>query len=228
MISGLSELFDRIQSDSSIGAVILTGDDNAFCAGTDIGELERLDEDTALLTSKKGQALCNKLEEFRCPIIAAVNGFAAGGGFELVLACHLRVAGRDAQFSLPEVKLGAIPAYGGTQRLVREIGKARAFEMALGGRTLTAEDARRIGLVNKVVEPANVIAEAESYARDIAELSPLAIKAVIEAVVKGTDVSLEQGLELENRLFAELFSSQDVREGTRAFLEKRKPVFRGT
>jgi enoyl-CoA hydratase len=126
------------------------------------------------------------------------------------------------------VKLGAIPGYGGTQRLVREIGKARAFEMTLSGKTLTAEDARKMGLINIVVEPENVITEAELMATEIGELSQPAIRAVIEAVVKGSEMSLEQGLELENKLFSQLFSGADVREGTRAFLEKRKPIFRGT
>ncbi len=224
----LGEVFNRIQNDSNIRAVILTGDDKAFCAGTDIRELKASDENNAIQLSKRGQELCDRLENFRCPIIAAVNGVAAGGGFELVLACHLRVAARDAQFSLPEVKLGAIPGYGGTQRLVREIGKARAFEMTLSGKTLTAEDARKMGLINIVVEPENVITEAELMATEIGELSQPAIRAVIEAVVKGSEMSLEQGLELENKLFSQLFSGADVREGTRAFLEKRKPIFRGT
>src|SRR5262245_51745411 len=123
MIAALRELFDRIHSDNNIHAVILTGDDKSFCAGTDISGLAKIDEEEAQSVSENGQDLCGQLEEFRCPIIAAVNGFAAGGGFELMLACHLRVAGTDAQFSLPEVKLGLIPAYGGTQRLVREIGR---------------------------------------------------------------------------------------------------------
>ena len=228
MILRLGEELDRIENDSRIRCVILTGDDKAFCAGTDIHELAEIDEQSASQLSRKGQELCERIESFRCPIIAAVNGVAAGGGFELVLACHLRVAASDAQLSLPEVKLGAIPAYGGTQRLVREIGTARAFEMALRGETLTAGEALRIGLVNKVTEPENVIAESELLATAIGELSQPAITAVIEAVVKGSEMPLEKGLELENRLFAQLFSGADVREGTRAFLEKRKPVFRGT
>jgi enoyl-CoA hydratase len=228
MISRLSEVLGQIHDDPTIRAVILAGDDKAFCSGTDISELQSLDQEAAKLVSSKGQALCAQVEKFRCPVIAAVNGVAAGGGFELVLACHLRIAATDAQFSLPEVNLGAIPAYGGTQRLVREIGKARAFEIALAAETLTAEDARRMGLINKVVEPQNVFVEASLLAEQVAEFSPLSIRAVIEAVIEGSEMPLEQGLELESRLFADLFSKDDVREGTRAFLEKRKPVFTGT
>lgn len=228
MMSTLGEVFHRIHDDTSIRAVILTGDEKSFCSGTDIAELNQLSEAGARLVSRRGQDLCDQLESFRCPIIAAVNGIAAGGGLELMLACHLRVVASDAELSLPEVKLGVIPAYGGTQRLVKEIGRARAFEMSLAGKTLSAEAARRLGLVNKVVEPSSVVVAAQGYAEEICELAPVALGAVIQAVVKGGEVPLDQGLALENKLFAELFSGVEVREGTRAFLEKRKPVFRGT
>jgi enoyl-CoA hydratase len=228
MVSSLSDIFTNLESQRDLRAVILTGTgDKAFCAGTDITELAELDETRALEVSARGQSLCNQIEDCSVPVIAAVNGIAAGGGCELVLACHLRIAATNAQFSLPETKLGIIPAYGGTQRLAREIGEGRALEMMLTGRTVGAEEAFRVGLVNRVAPALELLAQAEALAHEIAQLAPLAIRACLEAVTQGTQLSLAEGLALESKLFARLFATDDVREGTSAFLEKRTPSFKG-
>ena len=229
MIFALSEIFANLESQTDLRAIVLTGaGDRSFCAGTDIGELGGLDKDGAREVSERGQALCNQIESCGMPVIAAVNGIAAGGGCELALACHLRIASADAQFSLPETKLGIIPGYGGTQRLAREIGHGRALEMILTGRTVSAAEALRFGLINSIVSAGDLLAKAESLAREIANLAPLAIRACLEAVTRGAELPLLEGLALEAKLFASLFASDDVREGTRAFLEKRSPVFRGS
>jgi enoyl-CoA hydratase len=228
MILALSEFFTNLESEPDLRAVILTGaGDRSFCAGTDITELANLDEDRAREVSKRGQALCNQVESCGVPVIAAINGIAAGGGCELVLACHIRIATTNAQFSLPETKLGVIPGYGGTQRLAREIGQGRALEMMLTGRTVNAAEALQFGLINRIAPVAELLGAAESLAREIASLAPLAIHACLEAVIQGAELPLAKGLDLEAKLFAGLFASDDVREGTRAFLEKRSPVFKG-
>ena len=159
------------------------------------------------------------------PVIAAVNGLAAGGGCELMLACHLRVAGTNAKFSLPEIKLGLMAPYGGTQRLDRDIGMSRAREMMLTGRWVSAEEAQAIGLVNRVVAQNNVLEESLALARQIEKLSASAIRTCLKAVTVGMELPFEDGLALERQLFAELFATEDAREGTRAFLEKREPTF---
>ncbi|HEX7177384.1 MAG TPA: enoyl-CoA hydratase-related protein, partial [Pyrinomonadaceae bacterium] len=200
-----------------------------FCAGTDIDELKALDEAGARATAERGQRVCNSVELCRIPVIAAVQGQAAGGGCELALSCHLRVAAADARFSLPELRLGVMPGYGGTQRLARAAGQGRALGAMLAGDGLGADEALRRGLVNGVAAAAgDVVNEAESLARRITDTAaPLAVRACLEAVTRGARLPLEDGLALEAELFARLFSTEDVREGTRAFLEKRKPSFRG-
>ena len=229
MLRELGEILERIERNSELRSVILTGEgDQAFSSGTDIGELAQLSEADARQVSEHGQAICTKIESLRIPVIAAINGVAAGGGFELALACHLRIAASNARFSLPEIKLGAIPGYGGTQRLAREIGRGRGLQMILTGETISAAEAREAGLINRVVELGNLIQHSLALAHEIASMAPLAVRAALEAVVAGADMSLDDGLRLESKLFASLFSSQDVREGTRAFLEKREPVFKGT
>jgi enoyl-CoA hydratase len=228
MLGALSDAFKQRQSQPGLRAVILTGaGERAFCAGTDISELATLDEREARETSKRGQATCEQIESCRVPVIAAINGLAVGGGCELALSCHLRVASTNAQFSLPETKLGVIPGYGGTHRLAREVGYGRALEMMLTGKTLTAEDARRLGLVNRVTDPAGLLPAAEALAGEIAKLAPLAIRACLQAVTRGLEHPLKEGLALEAELFASLFATEDMREGTRAFLEKRPPLFKG-
>ena len=228
MILALSDVFTNLENQTDLRSVILTGTgDQAFCAGTDIAELTHLDSDCAHEMSERGQTLCNQIENSRIPVIAAVNGIAAGGGCELALACHIRIASTNAQFSLPETKLGVIPAYGGTQRLARETGNGRALEMMLTGRTLSAAEALQFGLINHIASADDLLTEVESLAYEIARLAPLAIRACLQAVIKGAELPLAEGLALEAKLFADLFTTDDVREGTSAFLEKRSPVFKG-
>jgi enoyl-CoA hydratase len=229
MLEGLSDAFRELERQSDLRAVILTGSGEiAFCAGTDISELLELDHDHARAASERGQAVCKQIENCPVPVIAAINGIAAGGGCELALACHLRIASTNAQFTLPETKLGLIPAYGGTQRLPREVGSGRALEMMLTGKALSAEQGYQLGLVNRVTAPSEIFIAAVSLANDISSLAPLAVRACLNAVMRGLELPLEKGMSLEAALFASLFATQDTREGTRAFLEKRPPVFKGT
>ena len=224
----LGETFGRIEQEREVRVVILTGaGERAFSAGTDIAELAEMDEAGARSAAERGQDVCERIERCHVPVIAAVNGLAAGGGFELALACHIRLASTTARFSLPETKLGIIPGYGGTQRLARVTGSGRALEMMLTGKGISADEALRIGLVNRVIAPAQLLSAAEALARQIASLAPLAIRACLEAVTRGLELPLEEGLELEAKLFSGLFATEDMREGTRAFLEKRAPVFKG-
>jgi len=229
MILTLTDTFKQIEQQPDVRAVILCGaGEKAFCSGTDIEELATVtDHEHALELSERGQRLCNQIEACGVPVIAAVYGVAAGGGCELALACHLRIAATTARFSLPETKLGVIPAYGGTRRLPRELGQPRALELMLTGRTLSAEEALAFGLVNRVTQPGDLLSDAESLALEIARLAPLAIRACLNAVIRGDELTLAEGLRLEAELFASLFTTEDVREGTRAFLEKREPIFKG-
>jgi enoyl-CoA hydratase len=232
MLERLGELFDAIEKRRDLRVVILMGcagaGGEAFSAGTDITELASLDAEGARRAAQRGQQVCDLIEHCGVPVIATVGGVASGGGCELALACHLRIASTNAQFSLPETKLGVIPAYGGTQRLARVIGSGRALEMMLTGQMVSAEEALRIGLVNRVTEPAHLLADATALAQEIMQLAPLAIRACLEAVTRGQQLPLEEGLKLEAQLFSSLFETADMREGTRAFLEKRAPVFKGT
>jgi len=228
MILALSETFTDSKTKPELRAIILTAaGDQAFCAGTDVTELSKLSTKEGLDVSERGQALCNQIENSPVPVIGAINGVAAGGGCELALACHIRITSPNGSFSLPETKLGLIPGYGGTQRLAREIGPGRALEIMLTGRTVRAEEALRIGLTNRVAAAGDLLSEAESLAKDISSLAPLAIRACIEAVTRGIELPLAEGLALEAQLFSGLFATNDTREGTRAFLEKRPPVFKG-
>jgi enoyl-CoA hydratase len=228
MLERLGEIFAGVSTRRDLRAVILSGAGTDFCAGTDILELEALDEAGALSKAERGQKVCDAIEMCGTLVIAAIRGAAVGGGCELSLACHLRVASRGARFGLPETKLGIIPAYGGTQRLARAVGAGRALAAMLAGEEVEAEEALRFGLVNRVVEDLRLMDEAESLARSIGETAaPLAVRACLEAVTRGARLSTDDALRLEAELFARLFSTEDVREGTRAFIEKRKPVFKG-
>jgi len=228
MLGQLGELFAAVAARRDLRAVILSGAGKDFCAGTDISELEGMDEAGALDKARRGQEVCDRVELCGTPVIAAVQGAADGGGCELALACHLRVAAGGARFSLPEARLGVLPAYGGTQRLSRAVGTGRALASMLAGEEVSAEEALRLGLVNRVVEEYKLLDEAEALADSIVETAaPLAARACLEAVTRGARLPLDEALRLEAELFAGLFSTEDVREGTRAFLEKRKPVFKG-
>jgi enoyl-CoA hydratase len=208
--------------------VILTGaGEKAFTAGVDIAELAGLSAISGKDFARRGhEALCS-IESLGKPVLAAVNGYALGGGCELAMACTLRLASENARFALPEVKLGLIPGYGGTQRLPRFIGRGRALELILSGEQMTAQQACEIGLVNHVLPPAELIPAAENLARKIMANAPLALKYALEAVQHGLEMTLPEGLFLESNLFGLCCSTADMKEGTRAFLEKRPPKFVG-
>jgi enoyl-CoA hydratase len=215
-------------ADASVRAVVLTGaGEKAFVAGADIAEFTGLSADAARELSRRGQRLFDSIAALPKPVIAAVNGFALGGGCELAMACHLRVASTGARFGQPEVKLGLIPGYGGTQRLARLIGKGRALELLLTGGTVDAATAHAWGLVNRVVEPAELHPAVQKLAQEILAVGPLAVARCLEAVEAGLELPLEQAQLHEAALFGLCFATQDAREGTAAFLEKRPPRFTG-
>lgn len=224
----LKDLFSSLKTDHDADVVILTGaGEKAFVAGTDIGELTTLDQVSGKEFAANGQAIFDLIQHLGKPVIAAVNGYALGGGCELALACHIRIASENAKFGQPEVNLGIIPGYGGTQRLARLIGVAKAMEMILTGNQITAQEAYRIGLINAVVPAGDLLATAESIATTILGKGQLAIRMAIKAVNASLEMPLSDGLNVEASLFGECCSTGDFREGTSAFLEKRKPVFRG-
>lgn len=229
VIAELGDAVTRIETDAAIGAVILTGaGQKAFVAGADISELAGQTPLDGKARSILGQQVFRRLERCGKPVIAAINGFALGGGCELAMACHLRLAAEHAKFGQPEVKLGIGPGYGGTVRLPRLVGKGRALELLLTGGMIDAAEAHRIGLVNRVVPADRLLAEAEVLARAILENGPLALQACLEAVDAGLDTSVDQALLLEANHFGLLSASSDMKEGTKAFLEKRKPAFTGS
>ncbi len=226
-INGLAAAIDDIESDAGVEAVVITGAGaKAFVAGADISELARLDPVEARSFARRGQAVFNRIERLDRPVVAAVNGFALGGGCELAMACHLRIAAANAVFGQPEVKLGLIPGYGGTQRLPRLIGRGRALELLLTGRNVAAEEALSIGLVNSVCEPDRLEAAVGAVLEEIRGNGPLAVRHCLEAVAAGLDMNLDNALLLEATLFGVGAASEQMREGTSAFLERRKPDFR--
>lgn len=218
---------DRLR-ENDVGAVILTGaGEKAYVAGADIRELAELDPLPGRVKSIRGQALMQMIEDFPKPVIAAINGFCLGGGLELALACHIRIAAEGAQIGLPEVKLGIIPGYGGTQRLARLVGKGRALEIVLSGQSVIAQAAERIGLVNRVVSRQALIPACRKLATKILGNGPLAVRYSIEAINSGMEMSLHEALRLEATFFGLSCATEDMKEGTRAFIEKRKPQFKG-
>ena len=214
--------------DRAAGALILTGSGSrAFVAGADIAELAELDAEGGRQYSLRGQAVLGRLEHSSKPTIAAINGFALGGGLELALGCQIRIAAEGASMGLPEVKLGLIPGFGGTQRLPRLVGRGKALEMILTGDPIDAQEAARIGLVNRVVPADQLIDTCEKMARTISSRGPAAVRLAIEAVHRGLDVGLEEGMAIEAGLFGNLMDTEDMKEGTKAFLERRKAAFTG-
>ncbi|MGD0693492.1 MAG: enoyl-CoA hydratase-related protein [Terriglobia bacterium] len=224
----LRACFESIENDAEARAVILTGaGEKAFVAGADISELAALTPVQGKETSLFGQRVLNSIEHLGKPAIAAVNGYAFGGGCELAMACTLRIASENARFGQPEVKLGLIPGYAGTQRLARLVGKGRALEIILSGEAITAQEAYRIGLVNQVVPAKDLIPAAEALARKIMANGPLAVKLALEAVNHGMEMTQKEGEFLEATLFGLCCTTADMKEGTRAFLEKRPAKFTG-
>jgi enoyl-CoA hydratase len=227
-IKELYSAFLSVRDDPEIKCVILTGSgDKAFVAGADIGELAGLEQATGKDYVLEGQELTKLIENFRKPVIAAVNGFALGGGTELALSCHVRIASENAKMGQPEVKLGLIPGFGGTQRLSRLVGKGKAMELILGGKMIDAQESLAIGLVNKVVPQDELLPAVEALAGEMIANAPLALEYSIRAINEGLDKSLPEGLLLEAELFGSACSSEDSKEGTKAFLEKRKADFQG-
>jgi enoyl-CoA hydratase len=228
VIRELGEAAARVERETEIHGVILTGaGSKAFVAGADITELSEQGPLEGKARAVEGQTVFRQLERSGKPIIAAVNGFALGGGCELAMACHLRVASESARFGQPEVKLGISPGYGATVRLPRLVGRGRALELLLTGGMIDAAEAYRIGLVNRVVPGERLLAESEQLLRAMLENGPLALRACLEAVDAGLDVSVDAALQLEAGYFGLLSGTADMREGTQAFLGKRKPSFRG-
>jgi enoyl-CoA hydratase len=226
-INDLDSVFSELKNNDDVYVVILTGSgEKAFVAGADIKELNKLDMISAKEFAEKGQAVFNKIEKFDKPVIAAVNGFALGGGCELSLACHIRIASENAKFGQPEVNLGIIPGYGGTQRLARLINTGRALEYILTADMIDADTAFRIGLVNKVYPQAELLDKAFEMAKKITSKGQQAIRLAVKAVNAVDEMSLKEGQNLEAGLFALCCGTEDFKEGTSAFLEKRKPEFK--
>jgi len=224
----LRTAFEDAQADAAVGGVILTGAGNkAFIAGADISELAHATAIDAERASRFGQGVLDLIENLGKPVIAAVNGFALGGGCETAMACTLRIAVESASFGQPEVTLGLIPGGGGTQRLPRLVGKGRALQLILSGEMISAQEAYRIGLVNEVVPAADLISRAVAILNKIAGNAPIAARLALEAVNKGLDASQSEGLLLEAAYFGLCAATEDKQEGTSAFLEKRAPQFRG-
>lgn len=228
VIGELADAAGRVEADADVRGVLLTGvGTKAFVAGADIAELAGQSPFEGKQRSMAGQQMMRRLERCGKPVIAAVNGFALGGGCELAMACHLRIASETARFGQPEVKLGLAPGYGGTVRLPRLVGKGRALELLLTGAMIDAQEAWRIGLVNRVVPAERLLAEADVLLREILDQGPLAVRSVLECVEVGSDLSVDEGLLLEATHFGLLSASADMREGTAAFLAKRKASFTG-
>jgi enoyl-CoA hydratase len=227
-VEELNVAFHAVKADATVKGIILTGaGEKAFIAGADIAELSAIDGDKAGEFSNKGQEVLLFIETLGKPVIAAVNGFALGGGCETAMACTIRIAAENAKFGQPEVKLGIIPGYGGTQRLPRLVGKGRALQLILTGDLIDAHEAHRIGLVNEVVPATDLMSRCEAILKQIGANAPLAIQYSIDAVNEGVDTDLTSGLKLEAKYFALAAGTNDRKEGTSAFVLKRAPQFRG-
>jgi len=224
----LRAAFTDIKGDAAVRVVIFTGSgEKAFIAGADIAELSKHDAISGKEYTHKGQSVLDLIENLGKPTIACINGFALGGGCELSMACTMRIASENAKLGQPEVKLGIIPGYGGTQRLPRLVGKGVAMQLVLTGEMISADEALRIGLVNEVTAPADLIPRAEAIAQKVIANAPLAIQYAMEAVNHGTELTLAEGLYLEATLFGVCCATEDKSEGTKAFLEKRAAQFKG-
>src|SRR5688572_3693307 len=227
-LTELAAAMTSFKDDDAVRAIVITGaGDKSFVAGADINELAVLSPVAGKEHARRGQHIFDAVEQLGKPVIAAINGFALGGGCELAMACTLRIAADTARFGQPEINLGLIPGYAGSQRLPRLVGKGVALEILLTGDMISAQRAYEIGLVNRVVAAAELMAEAKKLAHTLASKAPIAVRYIIEAVHHGLDGSLEDGQFLETSLFGAIASSADMKEGTKAFLEKRKAVWQG-
>ncbi|MEE9232847.1 MAG: enoyl-CoA hydratase-related protein [Nitrospirales bacterium] len=223
----LSETIGNLSENAEASVVVITGGGNLFVAGADIREIASIPSaQRGAELAAMGQEILDRIEGLNKPVIAAINGlFCLGGGLELAMACHIRIAGERVRFGQPEIDLGIIPAFGGTQRLTRLVGKGRAIQLILTGNRITAQEAKAIGLVDQVVPDGEVLKQARGLARKIASKGQIAVRAALKAVMEGQRVPLEEGLALESKLFGSLCESADMKEGIKAFLEKRQPKF---
>jgi enoyl-CoA hydratase len=227
-VSELRQVMDEAAADAGVRAIVLTGSgEKSFVAGADINELAVQTPVAGREHARAGQAVFDRIERLGKPVIAAVNGFALGGGCELAMACTMRLAADTARFGQPEINLGLIPGYAGSQRLPRLVGRGRALELLLTGRQIPADEAFRIGLVNRVVPAAELMTQARALAHELAAKAPIAVRYILEAVAGGLDMSFADAQDYEATLFGLVATTEDMREGTRAFLEKRKPTFQG-
>jgi enoyl-CoA hydratase len=228
VVREFGEVFAGLATDDNVRGVILTGaGQKAFVAGADIGELATMDSVTGVRVSRDGQDVFRMIEQLAKPVLAAVGGYALGGGCELAIACHMRIASERARFGLPEVSLGIIPGYGGTIRLARLIGLGRAIEMTLTGDMMDASRAHDLGLVSAVVPPDDLLDEAKALLRRVTKNGPVAVRMALESIYRGLDTGTAEALAFESALFGLLASTDDMKEGMSAFLEKRKPDFAG-
>jgi enoyl-CoA hydratase len=228
VVRELGEVFASLRDDQAVRGVVITGaGEKAFVAGADIAELARMTPVSGVAVSREGQRVFTEIERFPKPVVAAVRGYALGGGCELALACHMRIASVDARFGLPEVGLGLIPGYGGTVRLARLIGLGRAVEITLTGEMVDAARGEQIGLISAAVEPDALMEEAKSLLRKVTKNGPVAVRMALESIYHGLDATTADALDFEASLFGLLASTSDMKEGLEAFLEKRRPDFRG-
>ena len=227
LMQELDQCLTVLQHDAAVKAIIITGGGSlAFVAGADIKEISQLDPREAADVAAKGQAVLMKIQRLGKPVIAAINGVCLGGGNELAMACHVRIAGDRVRFGQPEINLGIIPGFGGTQRLPRLISKAKAIELTLTGDLITAQEAHRLGLINQVVPQDQVLKAAKDLARKIASKGQVAVRAALQVLEEGLELPLEEGLAKETQAFGKVAATDDAKEGVRAFLEKRQPQFR--
>lgn len=222
-----SSVLNFAANNEEIKAILITGEGKAFCAGVDIHRLVNLDAQSGFEFAKKGQAVFQQLEDLNKPSLAAINGMAFGGGCELAIAATLRIASENASFAQPEVKLGLIPGYGGTQRLSRLLGKGPALDLCITGRTISAEEALSYGLINEIVPQNKLLERAENILKNILTLAPLAVRSTIEVINRGSNLPSEEAIDLEAAHFGLLCATEDKQEGVEAFLNKRSPQFKG-
>jgi enoyl-CoA hydratase len=227
LMAALYDILTQAKADASVRAVLITGAGKAFCAGADINQLAKLDANSGLAFAQRGQMIFRLLEQLGKPSLAAIQGFALGGGCELAMAATIRIASDAACFGQPEVKLGVIPGFGGTQRLSRLVGKGRALDLCLTGRIIKADEALRWGLITEVVATENLLGRATEILSGLTQLAPRALQAVMQVIDEGYDIPLTAALELEAAKFAECCATHDKQEGVAAFLEKRSATFSG-